>query len=123
MRQRCGNENDHAFKYYGGRGVAVCGEWGKFEAFRDWALASGYRRGLTIDRINNEGNYEPDNCRWATRKQQNRNARSNVHVTINGVTKLLCEWAEDAGINYHTLHSRVNCGWRGERLLVPPLGQ
>ena len=121
MRMRCGNENNHKYKIYGGRGIQVCVEWKEnFEAFRDWALANGYKRGLTIDRINNDGDYEPDNCRWATMKQQARNTRNNVHITINGVTKLLCEWAEVAGIKYDTLLRRYHKGWRDERLLVKP---
>jgi len=123
MRTRCDVESHPTYKNYGGRGIAVCREWNKsFEAFRDWALANGYKQGLTIDRIDNDGNYEPDNCRWATMKQQNRNARSNIHVTINGITKLLCEWAEVAGIKYITLWRRVNRGWCPERLLSPPKG-
>lgn len=120
MRYRCINKNHHAYKYYGGRGIVVCREWNTFETFRDWALANGYGKGLSIDRINNNGNYGPDNCRWATRKQQHRNKRSNRYITINGVTKLLCEWAEIAGISRQALRWRHKNGWRGEYLLVPP---
>ena len=120
MRQRCGNKNHHGYKNYGGRGIRVCAEWDEsFGPFRAWAMANGYKSDLSIDRINNDGNYEPGNCRWATSRQQQRNARSNVHVTINGVTKLICEWAEIAGIEYATLLHRVDRGWRGERLLSP----
>ena len=122
MRQRCGDENCSAFKNYGGRGIAVCPEWDKgFEAFRDWALANGYGKGLSIDRINNDGNYEPNNCRWATRKQQNRNRRDNRLVTVDSVTKTLAEWAELSGLKYDTLYNRLSCGWTPVRAVFAPV--
>lgn len=75
MVQRCTNKNNAAYENYGGRGIKVCAEWMEFKPFLDWALANGYDDALTIDRINNDGNYEPQNCRWATYAQQNRNQR------------------------------------------------
>ena len=76
MKHRCHNSADANFQHYGGRGISVCDEWrNSFKEFQDWALSNGYRQGLTIDRINNDGNYEPSNCRWTTMSEQNRNQR------------------------------------------------
>jgi len=80
MLNRCRNPNNQAFSHYGGRGISVCNVWHSFPAFRDWAEANGYRDDLSIDRINNDGNYEPSNCRWATQKEQGRNQPQNRAV-------------------------------------------
>lgn len=106
MRRRCDDARSPAFRDYGGRGITVCERWRSFEAF----LADMGRRpsaAHSIDRINNDGNYEPGNCRWATQTEQSRNQRSNRMSTHNGQTKCTAEWAEASGIAYSTLKSRL----------------
>lgn len=120
MIQRCENPNSRQYKYYGGRGIKVCSEWKRdFNIFRVWAINHGYKHYLAIDRIDNNGNYEPGNCRFITMAMQNRNIRTNRLIKIGGETKLLCEWAEQAGINYDTLYYRILRGWPEHRLLEP----
>ena len=108
IKQRCTNTNTSDYAYYGKRGISVCNEWLDYTAFKTWALSNGYSDNLTIDRIDVNGNYEPDNCRWITQKEQCRNKRTNSFITYNGQTKTLAEWAEITGIKYHTLKNRIN---------------
>lgn len=119
MKRRCYNKDSKAYNNYGNRGVAVCDEWLQdFQAFYDWSMANGYDDTLTIDRIDVNGNYEPSNCRWATRKQQNRNTRRNRNYTINGETHCLKEWCEILNLNYNTVRKRLNrLNWSIERAL------
>lgn len=87
MKQRCYNTKRPNYKYYGGRGIVICNEWlNSFQAFNDWAMANGYQENLTIDRINTDGNYEPQNCRWATTKEQSTNKRPWSNTGAAGVT-------------------------------------
>jgi hypothetical protein len=120
MRSRCENPNVPAYKNYGGRGITVCERWQDFPSF----LADMGERpeGMTIERINNDGNYEPDNCRWATRRQQGRNTRANQLVTLDGETKCLTEWAEERGIKMPTLWARLRLGWTPEEAITTPVG-
>ena len=112
MRGRCHNPHTRSFPHYGARGIRVCPEWDKsFEAFRGWALANGYEQGLTIDRIDTGGNYEPGNCRWATKAQQNRNYSRNHLITYNGRTQCLTDWCAEFGINRGTAYYRITHGW------------
>lgn len=118
MKARCCNENIPAYKYYGGRGITICDEWkDSFEKFYAWAVKSGYRDNLSIDRIDNNKGYSPENCRWATNKEQSNNQRSTRLLTYDGETHSLAEWADITGINYRTLIYRVNNNWdTGEAL-------
>lgn len=96
MHDRCYHETNAAYKNYGGRGISICQEWREsFDAFFEWAIANKYAPNLTIDRINNDGNYEAGNCQWQTPRQQCRNTRKNVRFTAWGETKCIVEWSED----------------------------
>lgn len=98
IKRRCYNKTNMFYKDYGARGITVCDEWLDkeygHENFRKWAMISGYKNGLSIDRINNNLGYSPNNCRWATAKQQANNRRTNNLLTINNVTKTVTEWAD-----------------------------
>ena len=108
LRHRCNNEKDKNFKYYGARGITVCDEWNKdFRPFRDWALQHGYAENLTIDRINNNGNYSPENCRWVDYKVQANNRRSNHLITFNGETHSVTEWSNIYKISAAVLYGRL----------------
>lgn len=107
MKNRCYNKNRKDYKYYGLKGVQICKDWiNDFNNFQEWALNNGYSEKLTLDRINANGNYCPENCRWVDMKCQNRNKTNNVKVFYNGETKTLKEWSETLHINYGTLKER-----------------
>lgn len=115
MKQRCENSNDNAYKWYGSLGVKVCGEWSKsFEKFYSWAKKSGYKEGLTIERVDVKGNYEPNNCKWITQREQLLNTRRSRVISYNGKTQTLKEWSNELGIKYMTLYSRLE-KWSIER--------
>lgn len=100
MRKRCDNEKDIGYSYYGGRGIRVCDEWeNDFVNFQTWSLSNGYAENLTIDRIDTNGNYCPENCRWSTKKEQATNRRSNKYLVIDGVKKTYTEWSLLIGRN------------------------
>ncbi len=122
MLERCLNSNSTGFERYGGRGVKVCDRWLGDNGFRNFYKDMGVRpKGFTLDRINNEGDYCPDNCRWATIKSQNRNRRTNVLINYNGKTQTLVEWSEELGLNYGMLVMRhYRYGWRGDKLFSKP---
>lgn len=120
IKQRCTNKNNERYEDYGGRGIKVCDKWmNSFDAFREWSLKNGYKDNLSIDRIDVNGDYEPDNCKWSTDIDQQRNKRNNRLVTINGETKTLAEWAEISGIPYKTLQRRIYTGCKQDNLLAP----
>lgn len=108
MHERCENVNHKYYKHYGGRGIHVCEEWEDYVNFRDWAVSNGYSDNLTIDRINNDGNYEPSNCRWSTFSEQAKNKRTNHFVTVNGEKMILSDCARRYGIPKSTVR------WRAE---------
>lgn len=116
---RCNNKNNYSFEHYGGRGIMVCDKWSGehgFENFYKWAIENGYSEELTIDRIDVNGNYEPDNCRWVDMKAQANNRRNNVSIMYNGKNQTLAQWSEELGINFYTLYARIEKNnWDVER--------
>jgi len=125
MHQRCNDKNAINYVNYGGRGITVCPEWGDFQAFYDWAITNNYKKGLTIERINNDGPYAPWNCRWATRKEQSQNMRQRRNsrwITAFGKTQTLTEWGKEIGIRPSCLWLRIfQYHWPVERALTEPL--
>ena len=117
IKQRCHNEKANCYKWYGGRGIKLCEEWMVFKNFYDWAVNNGYKKGLTLDRIDPNGDYSPDNCRWVTMKVQQNNRRNNKMLTINGVTKTMSEWSDEYGVDYRLVKSRIAAGWEPEKAL------
>lgn len=112
MRRRCDSPCVSEYPLYGGRGISVCEEWQKFELFYEWAMASGYRDDLSIDRKNNDGNYEPTNCKWSTQKEQALNRSTNAMLTYDGITKHISEWDRDIGATKSgRVRARLNAGW------------
>jgi len=116
---RCTNANSDYYKNYGGRGITVCEKWRKFEGF--WEdMQNGYADDLTIERDNNDGNYEKGNCRWATKSEQNRNTRRSVKLSFRGNVKNLSEWSREVGISSMTIRHRLMNGWSIERSFTEP---
>lgn len=108
IKDRCLNNKKKNYKYYGGRGIKVCEEWkNDFLSFYNWAINNGYKEGLTIDRINNEGNYEPNNCRWATHKEQANNTRRNRYITYKGKRQSLANWCRELNIDYQITRGKL----------------
>uniref|UniRef100_A0A6H2A0Y7 HNH endonuclease n=1 Tax=viral metagenome TaxID=1070528 RepID=A0A6H2A0Y7_9ZZZZ len=108
MRERCHNKNNYKYEDYGGRGIEICHEWDDFMVFYEWSMSNGYQDNLTIDRIDNDGNYEPFNCRWTTMKVQNTNKRTNRNIEFNGKTQCITEWAKELNIPLSTRISKYN---------------
>lgn len=123
MISRCEDINSTGYCNYGARGISVCAKWrNDFTEFYLWALSNGYKEGLTIERINVDGNYEPTNCTWATCKEQQNNKRNNHFITFNGKTQTMMQWSEELGINYATLNYRINIAkWTIDRALTEPV--
>lgn len=113
MMQRCYNQENHNYERYGGRGITVCEEWKDFDNFEKWAISTigNKTSNYTVDRIDNDGPYSPDNCRWATPKEQVRHRRDTIMITLDGETKPLAEFCEIYGIKYTTVRERLKRGW------------
>lgn len=121
LKNRCDNKNSDRYNDYGGRGIKYCEEWNSFNIFLQWALSNGYKEHLTIDRIDNYGNYCPENCRWITKAEQNRNTRQNIKITAFNETKTLAEWSVDprCTVKYRTIVHRYHSGkYSSENILT-----
>ena len=120
MKHRCNDPNNNMFANYGGRGIKVCDEWmSGFEPFLKWALGPGYQEGLSIERIDVNGNYTPENCKWITMQQQWLNRTDSHHLTAFGKTQTIKEWADESGLKYDTIERRINLyGWTSEEAVT-----
>lgn len=119
MRYRCMNPNSKAYADYGLRGIQICALWEQdFQIFREWATSHGYTETLTIERINVNKGYDPDNCTWISKGQQSKNTRNTVRYTIGEETMILSEWAERYSISYATIQRRIAGGWSVEQAIT-----
>lgn len=124
MKNRCLKPNAKHYEYYGGRGITVTDEWlgeNGFDCFYKWAMENGYSDGLTIDRIDTNFGYAPDNCRWATMAQQVDNRSNTRYMTLNGETKSIKEWSKTTGLSRRVLYYRTTHGWNDEKALTTPI--
>ena len=120
MKERCYNKNSISYKLYGGRGIQICNEWLKsFETFYKWSVNHGYSDNLSIDRIDENGDYCPENCRWADKYTQANNKRNNIVITFNGETHTLPEWARKLDLPYSVLANRRRKGKSIAEILDP----
>lgn len=119
MRDRCLCPTHHAFKDYGERGITVCARWEKFENFAE-DMGDIPSKDHTLERSNNSLGYQPGNCRWATRKEQQRNTRFNRILTVGGISKCVSAWAEEKGIHFNVIHDRLRLGWTHEDAVTIP---
>ena len=133
MRSRCycpsksgrtrSGRSGGSYDYYGGRGIKVCDSWkNSFPAFRDWALEHGYAENLQLDRIDSDGDYTPENCRWVTAQQQAWNRSNAIKITFCGVEKPLAEWVQIFGLDYRRVYERRRAGWDVYDILFCPCG-
>lgn len=122
IKDRCNNPNCVVYHNYGKRGISICKEWvDDFQTFYDWSMNNGYSEKLDIDRINNDGNYEPSNCRYVTRVVNTRNRRTSKLLTYKNQTKNLYDWADEFNINHHTIFKRLRTGYTIEEALETPI--
>ena len=121
MKARCYNPDDKRYDDWGGRGIQICNEWlNDPELFVRWSIENGYQEGLTIDRVDNDGNYCPENCRWVTVQENNQNRRSNRNFTYNGKTQNLQQWCDEYNVSRSMVNKRLDLGWDFEKALLTP---
>ena len=118
MRRRCRNPHGNRASSYSSKGIKVCEAWEDFTTFEAWALSNGYADNLSIDRIDNDGDYCPENCRWTTGKRQANNRSSNHYLEFNGERKTIADWADATGISQSVIIARLRIGWSVERALT-----
>lgn len=122
MRARCAAKSGLGFKNYKSRGITVCSEWNDFINFKSWSISNGYNESLEIDRIDNDGNYSPDNCRWTTREINSSNKRSTLKISYLGETKSLADWCKLLGLKYREMQRRISHrGWTVEEAFLTPI--
>ena len=124
MRDRCYRKTHVYYKYYGGKGIKICDEWiGKngFKHFYEWALNNGWNPLLTIDRIDPDGDYSPDNCRWIDYVEQANNRKHNHYLALRGETHTAAEWARILNWNPDIIYGRIRLGWDDEKILTEPV--
>jgi len=123
MKTRCYNIKYAGYSKYGGRGIYICDEWLEdFMSFYNWAYQNGYKKELSLDRIDNNGPYSPENCRWATSKEQQNNTRANKLVTFNNKTMTIPQWGDTLGIELEVLRKRIERNWTFEEIVTTPVG-
>lgn len=125
MKSRCYNQHHRSYEKYGGRGITVCDEWHDYSVFREWAYANGYDENAdyqqcSLDRIDVNGNYSPENCRWADAFTQAANTQTALRITFDGETRTIPEWAKEYGLQKDTLHYRIKSGWDIGKALTTP---
>lgn len=121
MKSRCYLPSFSRYNYYGGRGIKICKNWKlNFNSFYEWAIQNGYKKGLTIDRIDNDKDYSPENCRWVAFKEQNNNTRKNHYYTYKNETKSISQWADIYGLHRCVLNNRIRRGWSFEQAIKTP---
>ena len=122
IKCRCNTPSSGAYKRYGGKGIKICKEWVEdFSSFYDWAINNGYSEGLTIDRIDYDGDYEPSNCRWVDYLIQANNRRTNVVLSYNGEIHTIADWSRILGIPKTVLYNRKHKGWSDEKIISTPV--
>lgn len=122
MKQRCDYKENNRYYLYGGKGIKVCEEWKEFHNFYNWSMKNGYKDDLSIDRIDNSKNYDPENCRWVNPKVQGNNTVRNILIEYKGTQKTLSLWCDELNLPYHTIYARIHrLNWEIERVFSVPI--